>query len=86
MPGDLKVNEYTRKIYSLFRKGEITVYPVIKFSLKYTGKHINMLKEYTVRGVFDMYCLLSSSWIFTWGTIKPNTYPYMVIQYLPKGV
>ena len=39
-----------------------------------------------IRGVFDMYCLVSSSWIFTWGTIKPNTYPYRVIQYLPNGV
>ena len=39
-----------------------------------------------VRGMFEMNCLLSSSSISTWGTIKTNTYLYKVIQYLHNGV
>ena len=40
----------------------------------------------TVRGMFEMNCSLSSSSIFTWGTIKTNTYLYRAIQYLHNGV
>ena len=39
-----------------------------------------------LRGMFEMNCLLSSSSISTWGTIKTNTYLYRVIQYLHNGV
>ena len=39
-----------------------------------------------VRGMFEMNCLLSSSSISTWGTIKTNTYLYRAIQYLHNGV
>ena len=39
-----------------------------------------------IRGMFEMNCLLSSSSISTWGTIKTNTYLYRVIQYLHNGV
>ena len=35
-----------------------------------------------LRGMFEMNCLLSSSSISTWGTIKTNTYLYRAIQYL----
>ena len=35
---------------------------------------------------FEMNCLLSSSSISTWGTIKTNTYLYRAIQYLHNGV
>ena len=37
-------------------------------------------------GMFEMNCLLSSSSISTWGTIKTNTYLYRAIQYLQNGV
>ena len=39
-----------------------------------------------IRGMFEMNCLLSSSSISTWGTIKTNTYLYRAIQYLHNGV
>ena len=39
-----------------------------------------------LRGMFGMNCLLSSSSISTWGTIKTKTYVYRVIQYLHNGV
>ena len=39
-----------------------------------------------LRGMFEMNCLLSSSSISTWGTIKTNTYLYRAIQYLHNGV
>ena len=39
-----------------------------------------------IRGMFEMNCLLSSSSISTWGTIKTNTYLYRVIQYLHNCV
>ena len=39
-----------------------------------------------IRGMFEMNCLLSSSSIFTWGTIKTNTYLYRAIQYLHNGI
>ena len=39
-----------------------------------------------VRGMFEMNCLLSSSLISTWGTIKTNTCLYRAIQYLHNGV
>ena len=41
---------------------------------------------HNIRGMFEMNCLLSSSSISTWGTIKTNTYLYRVIQYLHNGV
>ena len=41
---------------------------------------------FLLRGMFEMYCLLSSSSISTWGTIKTNTYLYRAIQYLHNGV
>ena len=40
----------------------------------------------TIRGMFEMNCLLSSSSISTLGTIKTNIYLYRVIQYLHNGV
>ena len=43
-------------------------------------------KQYLLRGMFEMNCLLSSGSISTWGTIKTNTYLYRVIQYLHNGV
>ena len=43
-------------------------------------------KKMTVRGMFEMNCLLSSSSISAWGTIKTNTYLYRAIQYLHNGV
>ena len=39
-----------------------------------------------IQGMFEMNCLLSSSSISTWGTIKTNTYLYRAIQYLHNGV
>ena len=39
-----------------------------------------------IRGMFEMNCLISSSSISTWGTIKTNTYLCRVIQYLHNGV
>ena len=39
-----------------------------------------------IRGMFKMNCLLSSSSISTWGTIKTNTCLYRAIQYLHNGV
>ena len=39
-----------------------------------------------IRGMFEMNCLLSSSSISTWGTIKTNTCLYRAIQYLHNGV
>ena len=39
-----------------------------------------------IRGMFEMNCLLSSSSISTWGTLKTNTYLYRIIQYLHNGV
>ena len=42
--------------------------------------------ETKIRGMFEMNCLLSSSSISTWGTIKTNTYLYRAIQYLHNGV
>ena len=39
-----------------------------------------------IQGMFEMNCLLSSSSISTWGTIKTDTYLYRVIQYLHNGV
>ena len=39
-----------------------------------------------IRGMFEMNCLLSSSSISTWDTIKTNTYLYRAIQYLHNGV
>ena len=39
-----------------------------------------------IRRMFEMNCLLSSSSISTWGTIKTNTYLYRAIQYLHNGV
>ena len=39
-----------------------------------------------IRGMFEMNCLLSSSSISTWGTIKTNTYLYRAIQYLHNGI
>ena len=39
-----------------------------------------------LRGMFEMNCLLSSSSISTWGTIKTNTYLYRAIQYLHNGI
>ena len=48
------------------------------------------LASFTARlstyGMFEMNCLLSSSSISTWGTIKTNTYLYRAIQYLHNGV
>ena len=44
------------------------------------------IKQNKVRGMFEMNCLLSSSSISTWGTIKTNTYLYKAIQYLHNGV
>ena len=41
---------------------------------------------YTIRGMFEMNCLLSSSSLSTWGTIKTNIYLYSAIQYLHNGV
>ena len=38
------------------------------------------------RIIVRMNCLLSSSSISTWGTIKTNTYLYRAIQYLHNGV
>ena len=43
-------------------------------------------KKFTYTRMFKMNCLLSSSSISTWGTIKTNTYLYRVIQYLHNGV
>ena len=40
----------------------------------------------SLRGMFEMNCLLSSSSISTWGTIKTNTYLYRAIQYLHNGI
>ena len=50
--------------------------------------HINKKSDYDmiIQGMFEMNCLLSSSSISTWGTIKTNTYLYRVIQYLHNGV
>ena len=42
--------------------------------------------DIVIRGMFEMNCLLSSSSISTWGTIKTNTYLYRAIQYLHNGV
>ena len=42
--------------------------------------------ETDIGGMFEMNCLLSSSSISTWGTIKTNAYLYRVIQYLHNGV
>ena len=47
---------------------------------------ISIKKTEVVWGMFEMNCLLSSSSISTWGTIKTNTYLYRVIQYLHNGV
>ena len=41
---------------------------------------------HAIRGMFEMNCLLSSSSISKWGTIKTNTYLYRAIQYLHNGV
>ena len=49
-----------------------------------TGIHHTL--NASVRGMFEMNCLLSSSSISTWGTIKTNTYLYRAIQYLHNGV
>ena len=43
-------------------------------------------RDSDIRGMFEMNCLLSSSSISTWGTIKINTYLYRAIQYLHNGV
>ena len=42
--------------------------------------------EKKVRGMFEMNCLLSSSSMSTWGTIKTNTYLYRAILYLHNGI
>ena len=46
----------------------------------------NALRVKIIRGMFEMNCLLSSSSISTWGTIKTKTYLYRAIQYLHNGV
>ena len=44
------------------------------------------LKLLRLRGMFEMNCLLSSSSISTWDTIKTNIYLYRAIQYLHNGI
>ena len=57
------------------------------FSLRLNGISLICSAEGpTLGGMFEMNCLLSSSLISTWGTIKTNTYLYRVIQYLHNGV
>ena len=58
------------------RKRLVTNYTRILYLLLYRN----------IRGMFEMNCLLSSSSISTWGTIKTNTYLYRAIQYLHNGV
>ena len=55
---------------------------VLLFYLGFTAPS----RIFHLRGMFEMNCLLSSSSISTWGTIKTNTYLYRVIQYLHNGV
>ena len=71
----------------------INEYPQHMFS--YVGIHWNCITKmggvipkstHKIRGMFEMNCLLSSSSISTWGTIKTNTYLYRAIQYLHNGV
>ena len=52
------------------------------------SKQANIFRLYLfkIRGMFEMNCLLSSSSISAWGTVKTNTYLYRVIQYLHNGV
>ena len=45
-----------------------------------------IIKHCYIRGMFEMNCLLSSSSISTWGTIKTNTYLYRAIQYQHNGI
>ena len=52
----------------------------------YMGRWLTNRLLVHIRGMFEMNCLLSSSWISTWGTIKTNTYLYRAIQYLHNGV
>ena len=52
----------------------------------YVVNEASLTNIQNVRGMFEMNCLLSSSSISTWGTIKTNTYLYRVIQYLHNGV
>ena len=60
------------------RRGGSNEYPQSMF--------LSRNKKNNVRGMFEMNCLLSSSAISTWGTIKTNTYLYRVIQHLHNGV
>ena len=46
----------------------------------------SIVSQQEIRGMFEMNCLLSSSSISTWGTIKTNTYLYRAIPYLHNGV
>ena len=59
--------------------------PVVQsvFSLTSSLRVISLtILAESVRGMFEMNCLLSSSSISTWGTIKTNTYLYRAIQYM----
>ena len=68
------------------KKKYIYIYSI--YYIQCSKVNVYRLSTYTshVRGMFEMNCLLSSSSISTWGTIKTNTYLYRVILYLHNGV